>query len=203
MRLNKVILRAVGSTLSAIVILLSVLVLTMSFLFPSTMMRVTYDLGMDKASIRNAKRAYALYGDNENVYFIAYATEVAIGLKDDKQIEICGEKLLADNEFAAYCARIDEQTQSDGGYAQYVCANVCLAKYEQGKNQEAIDTASAWVKSAFPQNNALAAVGLRAKTKGDQDTVTKVLAKMNEISKGELTDLDRAYLGSISRALNG
>ena len=199
MRVDKVILRAVLSTLSSIVILFCVLILALSFLFPSTMMRVTYDLGMDKACIRNAKRAYALYGGD--IYFIAYATEVAIIGDYTEKIAVCGTKLLADDEFAQYCARRDEETASAGGYAQYVCGQVCLAKYELGEKQQALDTASAWVNNAFPQNNALAAVGLRAKMKGDQDTVTKVLEKMNEISKGELAQGDRAYLDGIFRAL--
>ncbi len=201
MRVNKVILRAVCSTLASIAILLCMLVVALSFLFPSTMMRVTYDLGMDKASIRNAKRAYALYGDDDNIYFIAYATEVAIGLVENQKIDVCGGMLLADNEFASYCARIDAETQSDGGYAQYVCGKVSLAKYDLGEKQQAVDTASAWVQNAFPKNNALAAVGLRAKMKGDQATVDTVLAKMNEISKCELADGDREYLDNISRAL--
>lgn len=201
MRVNKVILRAVLSTLAAILIMSCTIVVALSFLFPSTMMRITYDLGMDKASIRNAKRAYALYGDDKDIYFIAYATEVAIGLDDAEKIAACGTKLLTDNEFAAYCARLDEQTQSDGGYAQYVCGKVCLAKYELGEKQQAVDTASAWVQNSFPKNNALAAVGLRAKMKGDKETVDAVVGKMNEISKGELADEDSEYLGKILFAL--
>lgn len=199
MRLDKVILRAVFSTLAAIACMLGALVLALSFLFPSTMMRVTYDLGMDKASIRNAKRAYVLY--NGDIYFIVHAAEVAIGLGDYEKINDCGERLLQDDEFAAYCVRRDSEMQSEGGYAQYVCGQVCLAKYELGQKQQAVQTASEWVGSAFPKNNALAAVGLRAAMKGDKDTVNAVVGKMNEISKGELADEDREYLGKILLAL--
>jgi galactose-1-phosphate uridylyltransferase len=53
--------------------------------FPSTMMGLTYNLGMDKSSIYFAECAYSR---SDDVYYIAYATEIAIeGESIDKIIE--------------------------------------------------------------------------------------------------------------------
>ena len=199
MRAEKVILHSVLSTLISIATLFLLMILALCFLFPSTMMHITYDLGMDGSSVRNAKRAYAMYG--QPIRYIAHATEVSIGLEDFEKIAVCGEKLIADEEFADYCKRRDEEVASDGGYRQYVCAQVCLAKYELGEKAQAVEKAKEWLMGAFPKNNALAAVGLRAAMKGDQETVQAVLAKMNEIDVRALSDADEEYRGKILRAL--
>ena len=51
MSVDKVILRAALSTLAAILILFAFMILSLTYIFPSTMMGITYDLGMDGASI--------------------------------------------------------------------------------------------------------------------------------------------------------
>ncbi|MBQ7369331.1 MAG: hypothetical protein IJW60_06475 [Clostridia bacterium] len=200
MRIDKVILRAALSTLAAIAALLAAMTLALCFIFPSTMMRITYDLGMDGASIRYADRAYAYTGD---VYFIAFATEVAIGEENDAQIELCGEKLIADEEFAAHCQKRNEQVASEGGYEQYVFGQVCLAKYRQGKKTEAIDKAFAFVESSFPKNNAIAAVLLTALSQGDDDTVQAVKTKMNEMDAGEFSETEKEYFETLLALANG
>lgn len=199
MDIKKVFARAAGSTIAAIVILLSVMLLALSFLFPYTMMEMTYKLGMDRASYRNAKRAYAMYG--KDVYYIAYATEVAIGMDDEKRINESGEKLIADEEFSAYCEKRDGETASEGGYKQYVYSQLCLAKYELGKKGEAVEKAFALLAGAFPTNNALAALGMRALIEGDKETATAVQTKMNEIDTAALSDVDEAFYGKISAVL--
>ena len=199
MRTEKVIMHSIVSTLVSIAALFLLLILTLSFLFPSTMMYLTYDLGMDNSSVRNAKRAYAMYG--QPIQYIAHATEVSIGLGDFEKIEVCGEKLIADEEFDGYCKRRDSEVASEGGYRQYVCSQVCLAKYELGEKMQAVEKAKEWLMGAFPKNNALAAVGLRAAMKGDQETVNAVLAKMNEMNASALSDADKQYREKILRAL--
>lgn len=199
MQIDKVILRAMLSTLAAIVALMLFMVLALSLAFPSTLMTITYDLGMDASSVHYAERAYAQSG--EDVYFIAYATEVAIGSDNDEKIESCGEKLIHDDEFAAYCQKRDQEVASKGGYEQYVFGQVCLAKYRMGDTTEAVERAAELISGRFPQNNALAAVGMTALAKGDTATALQVKTKMNEMSTTNFSSTDLEYYGRILLAL--
>lgn len=200
MRVDKVILRAALSTLAAIAALLAVMILALCFVFPSTMMRITYDLGMDGASIRYAKRAYAYTND---VSFIAFATEVAIGIDDYAQIATCGEQLIADKNFNAHCETQNALIASAGGYEQYVFGQVCVAKYRQGEKTEAIEKAFALVESGFPKNNAVAAVLLTALSQEDSVAVNAVKEKMCEMDAGAFSASDREYYDALLALVNG
>ena len=57
MRIDKVILKAVLSTLLAIIVLCGVMVTALVFLYPSTLMEISYNVGMDSASAWFADRA--------------------------------------------------------------------------------------------------------------------------------------------------
>ena len=83
MRADKVILRAFLSTLIAIAALMAFLLITLLCVYPSTMMEITYDLGMNQSSVRNATRAY---NRTDDIYYIAYATDVAIESDDYKKL---------------------------------------------------------------------------------------------------------------------
>lgn len=76
MRIDKVILKTVLSTLLAIFVLCGVTVTALAFLYPSTMMELSYNVGLDDASAWFAHRAY---NQLDNVFYIGYATQVAIG----------------------------------------------------------------------------------------------------------------------------
>ena len=199
MRIDKVILRAAVSTLVAIAALLAVMLLALCFIFPSTLMYITYDLGMDGASIRYAKRAYAYTSD---VAYIAFATEVAIGLDDYAQIEACGEELIDDENFDGYCEEKNALIASDGGYGQYVFGQICVAKYNQGEKTEAIEKAFALVGNGFPKNNAVAAVLLTAISADDTQTVQEVKGKMNEMNSSEFSDSDKEYFDALLALAN-
>ena len=73
--MDKVAVKAFLSSLAAIGMLLVVMFCALCALFPSTMMELTYNMGMEASCIRFAERAYK---DNDEIYFIAYATEVAL-----------------------------------------------------------------------------------------------------------------------------
>ena len=182
MRLDKVIVRAVLSTLSAIFVLFGCMLLALCFLYPSTMMNITYDLGMDKASVKYATRAYK---HTEEVYYIAFATETAIGADLDEKIEECGLAFVKDSEFATYCAERDAKMGLGEGYAQYVYAQVSLAQYRQGEKDEAINTAfSAIASNTFPKNNAVEGLALTALMGGDKAVADKIQEEMMNIESG-------------------
>jgi hypothetical protein len=201
MRVDKVIMRAALSTLTAIIVLFVAMILMLCFLFPWTMMQLTYDLGMDGASVRSAKRAYNMSGE---VYYVAFATDVAIGCGDDEKIVECGKMLIADENFKLYCEEKTAQTAELGGvYDQYVYGQVCLAQYRQGDKEGAIATAFSSLDGAFEKNNAVAALLVTALSTKDSDTVDEIQLKMNEM-QSQISQENSAYFQEmLTLAQNG
>ena len=201
MRVDKVIMRAALSTLTAIIVLFVAMILMLCFLFPWTMMQLTYDLGMDGASVRSAKRAYNMSGE---VYYVAFATDVAIGCGDDEKIVECGKMLIADENFKLYCEEKTAQTAELGGvYDRYVYGQVCLAQYRQGDKEGAIATAFSSLDGAFEKNNAVVALLVTALSTKDSDTVDEIQLKMNEM-QSQISQENSAYFQEmLTLAQNG
>ena len=172
MGVDKVILRAFLTTLAAIGVLLVFIVAGLCLLFPSTSMRITYDMGMESSCIHFAERAYQ--GSHE-IYYIAYATEVAI--EDDKteKIAACGEKFIVDENFEVYCSLKGEN------YRQFIYGQVCVSKYDKGEKEESVALAVASLHDGFPEGNALVAVLLAALKAEDEATVGLIATKLVEI----------------------
>ena len=195
MRADKVILRTILSTLLAIVILLTILFSTLCLCFPSTMMELTYKLGMDGTSIKYAMRAYNRSG---SVEYVAFATETAIASDNYKRIEECGLELIEDDEFVVYCTRRNQNIDTSKiTYDQYVYAMVSTAQYRQGKKTEAQNTAFAGIGNTFPTNNAV--VGLLAIAIGENDllTVSEIKTKLQTLQLSVTDVADSAYLQQI------
>ena len=196
MRVDKVILRAVLNTLYAIGILFAFMILTLVCVYPSTLMRMTYDLGMDSMSIMFAKSAY---NRTDEVYYIAYATEVAIGIDSDKKILSCGERFIADDQFADYCAERNAILPDDvqGTYEQYVYGKVCVAEYNLGDKEEAVEKAFDFVGEEFPRNNAVAALLVASLLSEDTETVETIKGKMEQLQVEEMSEDDALFFGEM------
>lgn len=201
MRVDKVIMRAAMSTITAIAILLVAMVLMLSFLSPWTMMHITYDLGMERASIRNARRAYNMSGD---VYYAAFGMNVAIVSGRDEMVIDCGKIFIADDKFTLYCDEKTAELFTDGtSYKQYVYAQVSLAQYRQNDKEGALATAFSSLDDKFEKNNAVVAVLITALADEDSDTVDKIKLKMNEMQP-LIPQADGAYFMEIfALAQNG
>lgn len=191
---DKIIRKAVFSTLAAIAVLFVFMVAMLVTFYPSTMMGLTYDLGMDSASVHFARRAYKGSGD---IYYIAYATEVSIGMDDSDKIETCGEKFIADSEFEEYCAHKNEAINGEMSYEQYIYGKVCVAKYEQGKTQDAVDSAFEWNGGEFTRNNATVAVLYTAMQSGDFETVALIKTELQALQTTPLNSSELTYLQSV------
>ncbi len=202
MRTDKVILRSFLTTLLAIALLFGTMLLILCFIFPASMMEITYDLGMNKASLKYAERAYKRTDD---VYYAAFATETSILLEDASKIEENGLRLIADDTFIQYCvlrneeiAKNNETAKEDERvsitYEQYVYGQVTMAQYSQGKKTESITTAFASLNGAFPKNNAAALLFLTAIEQTDTDVVSVMKIKLEEMRSTQLTEADASYL---------
>lgn len=189
MRVDKVIVRAVLSTLTAIIVLFGSMILALCFIYPSTMMNITYDLGMDKASVKYATR---VYNRTDEVYYIAFATETAIGADLDEKIEECGLTFVKDDEFANYCNDRDTQMNLGGSYAQYIYGQISLAQYRQNKKTQAIETAfNAISGNTFPNGNAVQGLALTALMAGDSEVAHTIYEKMMNMESGLFSEKDR------------
>ena len=192
MRVDKVILKAFISTFSAIVLLFAFMFGMLALAFPSTMMQLSYDFGQDETSIRYAERAYGWFDDT---YYMAYAMEVAIGSDNQEKIEQCGLLVVEDEPyFTQYCAdkRANMPTSITGDYEDFIYGKIAVAKYEQGKKEEAVNYAFDTLQGAFPMDNAAVAVLYAAASKDDNATVTMIKGKMEQQQAG-IADRDKAY----------
>lgn len=198
MSTDKIILKSILNTLLAILILFVFMFGMLIAFFPSTMMGITYSFGMDGASIYFAERSYNNSGD---IYFISYATEVAIGCDDYAKVESCGEQFIADSGFDAYCTAKNCEIDTTGGsYEQYVYVNVCLAKYQTVGGAKAAQSAIAWTEG-FAPNNPMAAVLFTALEKGDAETVSIIRTEM-EARQAALSAEDTEYFNGVYSLLN-
>ena len=195
MTVDKIILRAFLTTLASVAILFLFMITALVCVYPQTMMKLTYDLGMEKASVWFAEVSY---DRSDDVYYIAYATEVAIGQQNYEKIESCGERLISDVGFSDFCANKNavQSTEIDMTYAQYVYGEVCTAKYVRGQAKDAVDLAFQLTgENIFPKNNAVVAVLFAALSENDGETVGMIREKMNK--QTQMSTEDKAYFDAI------
>ena len=191
MSVDKVILRAFLTTLAAIGALLVFIVVALCAIFPSTSMQITYNMGLESSCIHFAERAYR--GSHE-IYYIAYATEVAI--EDDKTEKIadCGEKFIADENFEEYCSLKGES------YKQFIYGQVCVSKYDKGEKEGSVALAVESLNGEFPEGNALVAVLLTALKAEDSATVALIEEKLVQLQAQIGAN---AYLEKTLNLING
>ena len=200
MNVDKIIIRTIVNTLISVAILFAVMLVALCVVYPSTMMNITYDMGMERASIRHANRAYKR---TDAIYYAAFATEVAIQIEDEEKIFKYGKQFIEDDEFSAYYQEKNNQLPEGtlGTYEQYVYSQVCIAEYRLGKKIDAVQRAFALIGNTYPVNNVAAAMLVTALSDGDGETVTIIKEKMNEIDTSALSETDKSYFDEITEKL--
>ena len=183
MGVDKLIRKVFLTTFSGILLLFALMLGALCLAFPSTMMEITYNLGMESASIHFAERAYDVFDD---IHYIACATEISVEEHKNGKIVSCGEQFIADDGFKAYCEA------KGGAYEQFIYGRVCLSKYEKGDKANAITLAFESLDGKFPENNAVAAVLLSAMRANDKETVWTIKEKLNTVNG--VSEGDKGYL---------
>jgi hypothetical protein len=206
MHVDKIIVRAALTTFAVVLTLCVFMIVALSFVFPSTMMQIAYDMGMNAVSAKYAHRAYSYSGD---VYYAAFATEVSILDGDVEKVAEYGKLLIADDEFATYCdARNAQKPPLLGAYEQYVYGQVYAAEYvglqTSAEKSLVINKAFSSLENAgFPQGNAVATIVVAAKKKGDNETLRAIREQMNDIDKSSLSVEDSARFDDVFALTNG
>ncbi len=199
MKMDKIVLKSVVSTLCAMAILCGVAFGLAVWLYPSTMMRISYAVGNDVGAMKYAYRAYEA---TDELYYVAFATEVAIGMDEPEDVEYYAEKFVAESEkFDAYCAEIDRKNGYEKGrYKRYVCGRLVVAKYELGEVEEAKAYAFSTLGGGFAENNAVVALLFAARQKSDAVMVKRIVDELKTLTvTGEK---DVAYLTSLLAAFD-
>ncbi len=200
MRVDRVILRAAISTLISILVLFAFMLGALCLIFPSTMMGVTYDLGMNEASVDFAKTAY---DRSHQIEYIAFATEVAIETGDNARVEECGTVLIAQDGFETYCDKRDSELTADIAYKQYIYGQVSVAKYALNKTDAVATAFAGLAENTFPKNNAVVALLVAALRADDTQTVAEIKTEMNERAS-TIIEADKSYFDEITaQLLNG
>jgi hypothetical protein len=194
MRVDKVILRAALSSFAAIATLIGIMIFVLVYLFPATMMNITYDMGFDNASIACAKRSYHR---TDEIYYIAFATEVAIVAENAEQITACGKQLVGDNgqAFQEYCQEQNGNLSQTvrGTYDQFIFGQICLAEYNLGDKEQAINDAFSYLNGGFPLNNSVIALLFTAIEGNDSQTVQTITSKLSTLDSSAFSLQDGEY----------
>lgn len=207
MHVDRIILRATLTTVAVVLMLCAFMTLALCFVFPSTMMQLTYDVGMNAASVKYAQRAYDYSGD---VYYAAFATEVAILDGNTEKIAECGSAFISDDEFEEYCTARNAQKPplANGKYEQYVYGQVYAAQYVMATTpaEKALLINKAFLSvevGTFPQGNAISTLVIAASNQQDNETLHAIREKMNEIDKDVFTAADAARFEGVFALTNG
>jgi hypothetical protein len=199
MKMDKVVLNSIISTLCAIALLCGVAFGLAAWLYPSTMMKISYAVGDDVGAMKYAYRAYET---TDELYYVAFATEVAIGMDEPEDVEYYAEKFIAESEkFDEYCAEIDRKHgYEEGKYKSYVCGRLTVAKYELGEIDEAKTYAFSTLNGGFSENNAVVALLFAARQNKDANTVKWIVDELKSLTV--VGEKDTAYLNSLLAAFD-
>ena len=203
MHWNVLIRKTVVSTLIGVLVLLALMIGVLSLFFPQTMMRITYDMGMDKASVGFALTAYDRFGA---VDYVGFAANTALKADMHERAEMCIERLLDDEDFDDYCERRNEERKGEALNAlfqDYYPRQLCLSIYWQGDGNRAIDRAVELIGDSFAEGNPFIMVANRAirDEQAGAQTLQYAYEKMEDISAGSVylaySDADKSRFDQV------
>ena len=209
MRIDKLIWKTVVSTLIATLVLLTAMFGILSLFFPQTMMKITYSMGMDKASVDFSATAYERFGV---VDYAAYGADVALLSNLHTQAEDCLERLLADEEFESYCEKKNEALTGENRNTTmqaYYRRQLCLSIFWQGDGERAVSRSLELMGDSFAEGNPLIEVIRYARLSGSdgEATIRNAYGKMSEIRSSEAYErysaTDKAYFDQIFAVVDG
>ena len=181
--MKKVILKSIGTTLLAIVLLLAMAFAVLSLVFPSTMVDACSSFGLEGFAARYAAIEYSR---TARVDDIAQATEYAVFAEEDELVAQYGLLFLSDENFDSFCVKEGE------GYAQYIRGQIAGALYRTDQKDEAVSAAFDGDTHSFPKRNAIISLSVVAIDAKDKVTCAAILGKLNEyhVSEDQEKDLE-------------
>lgn len=182
MQQKKLIVKTVLISLCVLIVLALSLFGILSYCAPGTMMDLSASLGLESMS---GDYAYEEYGRSGKIEYLARAFEVAAEEKRDAKASDLFDVLYAHEDFAKYCASVDEQFKANEdsnavyGYRAYICGQAAQVKYrlasENEKKAEVAAFALSETEKSFPAGNPLLALSLAAAGAGDGEFCATLL----------------------------
>ena len=183
--MTKLILKTAAVTFSLLVAVALILFGAVSLASPAAMMTFTESLGMEGLS---AYYSVAVCDRSGEIGDIAAAVERSYNAGHYADAAVYGEKLLASDEFSAYCTLRDDDTEGSGSirssYAQYAAGITSSALYYEGEEEKAIDTAMLRLREtkSFPENNAMIYLAASAMEREDIAFCEKIVNTLNNLA---------------------
>lgn len=190
--MNNLIVKTALKTLLGIVIAVIVAFGVASLGFPSAMASMWENFGNYSFATGYSSLAYSYSGSAED---LAQCLKYSVLAENNADTVKYGDKLIAHEDFEAVCRSRDEEntasTDYAGGYKQFVCGRVALAKYASGDFDGALSCALYAMEgvSDFPAGNALIVLSLEIIRLSDDGAAQSVLALLeNYAPSGEVQE---------------
>lgn len=144
---------------------------TASLGFPQHMATMFENMGAYSFAMGYAGLAYKYSGTVEN---LARCVDDSIFADDEANVINYGDKLVAHDDFIEYCTTRTEESGID--YYHFIYSNLACAKYTRDDADGAFETAQASMQNVadFPENNAYAALAIRAVKALDYEMAIKL-----------------------------
>lgn len=193
----KVIAKTALKMLAVVAALLVVAFGVASLGFPSAMAGMFEKFGNYSFATGYASLSYTYTKD---VADLARCAQDSILAGNDKNTVKFGDKLVAHEDFDAFCAEESERLNLD--YSQYICGGIACARYRTGNADGAVELAAAAVLKcgSFPEGNAIVQLTLAVEKKNDRAAAGSIKEIMTTISAEGKTY--EAVINTLNRILN-
>lgn len=193
--MKKLIFKTIILTLAVVVILAMSVFGIMSLLAPTTMMDLTFRLGLTQIS---GDYAYQEYERSHDIYYLARSFIISADAGHNRTAEKRFDLLLERQDFSEFCEEQDKATEKEleklpAGippavreytYRGYVFGLGAFVKYRLAGSDEAresaIELAIEETAQAFPSGNSTVVLAVKAAEAKDTGLCTALIARMEE-----------------------
>lgn len=190
--MSKIILKTALKTLLIVAVVVLVAFGVASLGFPSDMASLCEKSGNYSMATGYASLSYTY---SKDVNDLNRCFTDSIYAKNDGNIVKFGDQLIEDEKFPELCESITAIKVKTNGkeieipidYKQYVCGHVAAAKYREGNEEQALETAKTAMADVegFPSNNALAILSLQVIQDADKGTAKELLSEITANHRDE------------------
>lgn len=196
-------------TFLAVIIVLALTYVGVSFWLPGPMASLYEDMGSYSIAVRYASLAYTYSGGQED---LARCVDDSILADSNADVIRFAEQLVEREDFEDYCLRRDQEMNykleaagieyGEYSYRQFVIGNLACAYFSEGDAGKAVEWADSGMRGVegFPANNAYAMLASRAVTAGDGQTCQTLLEHVRQIAP---LPAQQEYYSSVLSLLQG
>lgn len=192
-KLKNIVSSTAFKTIIIVIMALIVAFTAASLAIPQHMASMFENMGAYSFATGYASLAYKYKDTAGN---LARCVDDSILAEDDDNVINFGDKLVSHADFAAYAKTRTEESGLD--YYHFVYSYVACAKYTRGEKDNAFQTATESMQNVldFPENNAFAALAIKAAENSDKEFAEKIYLKILELDL-QPTEEQTSYYGTV------